>query len=91
MPARWLIAAIDVAARRLRIVAILRRATRRAMLIALSILLWLVAVGFALAALTIWLSLGVGVVAACGIVAGACAVVGLGLQLAAHAASSDSR
>ena len=90
MPAHWLISAIDVAARGLRISAILRRVTRRATLMALVLLLWLVAAGLALTALTIWLSSAVGVIATCGIVAGACAVVGLGLQLAGRGWFSDS-
>lgn len=64
-----------------------RRTRSRVILIAVAIILWLLALGFALAALAIWLSGIVGPLAACGIIAGAFAVLALILQLIAATAA----
>ena len=80
MLVRWLIKAID--ARNRAVSATLQRVARRAMLTALSIVVWLTVVGFALAAFTVWLSSILGVTAACGVVASVLAALGLCLRLA---------
>ena len=79
---RWLISAIGLAALKGEATSIARRASRGAMLAALLAAIWLTAFGLGLAALTVWLSVQVGVAAACAIVAGALAVIGLVAQVA---------
>ena len=80
MLVRWLIKAND--ARKRAVSTILQRVARRAMLTALSIVVWLTVVGFALAAFTVWLSSILGVTAACGVVASVLAALGLCLRRA---------
>ena len=74
---RWLISAIGFAALKDEI----RRVTRRAILATVAIVLWLIALGFGLAALTVWLATIVGPIAACGIIAGAFVVIALIIQI----------
>jgi hypothetical protein len=74
---RWLISTIGFAALKDE----LRRTARRAMFAAIAIVLWVVALGFAIAALTAWLSTLVGPIAACGIIAGVFAVIALIIQV----------
>jgi hypothetical protein len=74
---RWLISAIGFAALREEI----RRTTRRAILATVAIVLWLVALGFGLAALTVWLATLVGPIAGCGIIAGVLVVIALIIQI----------
>jgi len=77
----WLISAIGLAALKSEISAMAERAGRRAILYVLIVVLWLTALGFAVATFTIWLSGQLGAIAACGIIAAALAVLGLALQL----------
>ena len=79
---RWLISTIGVAALKGEISTIVKRAGRRALLAAIALLLWLTAFGFALATFVAWLSMELGTIAACGIVAAVLAVVGLVIQVA---------
>ena len=79
---RWLISAIGFAAIKGEATSIARRAGRGARVMALLALTWVTAFGFGLTALTVWLSAEVGVAAACAIVAGALAVIGLVVQVA---------
>lgn len=74
---RWLISAIGFAALKDEI----RRATRRAILATVAIVLWLMALGFGLAALTVWLASLWGPIAACGIVAGVFVVAAVVIQI----------
>jgi hypothetical protein len=74
---RWLISAIGFAALKDEI----RRITRRAILATLAIVLWLIALGFGLAALTVWLATVLGPIAACGIIAGVFVVIALIIQI----------
>jgi uncharacterized membrane protein (DUF485 family) len=78
---RWLISTIGVTALKGEVSAMVKRASRRAALAAVAFLLWLIAFGFALAAFVLWLSAQVGAIAACGIVAGIFAVLGIGIQI----------
>jgi hypothetical protein len=61
--------------------AMAERAGKRAALYALAAILWLVALGYLVAAFTIWLSSELGAIAACAIVAAALAAVGLIVQV----------
>jgi hypothetical protein len=70
---RWLISAVGLAALREE----LQRLARRAALSAVAIVLWLIVVGFALAAFTVWLASVVGVIWALLIVAGAFALMAI--------------
>lgn len=79
---RWLISAVGLAAFKSEASAIMQRASRRALLVALVILLWLTAFGFALAALSTWLTTELGSIAAYAIIAGSLAVIGFAIQLA---------
>ncbi len=74
---RWLISAIGFAALREEI----RRTARRAILATAAIVLWLIALGFALAAFTVWLATVVGVIWALLIVAAVFAVVAIAIQI----------
>ena len=69
------------------IAALARRARRRAILLAAAVLLWLLAFGFGLASLTIWLATEVGAIAAFGIAAAGFALVALVLQFIAVTAA----
>jgi hypothetical protein len=84
---RWLVSAVGLAALKGEASAIARRVTIRASLTALGAVLWLTALGFAVAALAVLLSAELGVIPACAIIAGGLAVVGLailvGLRLGA--------
>ncbi|MEJ0011068.1 MAG: hypothetical protein WDM94_00305 [Bauldia sp.] len=74
---RWLISAIGFAALKEEI----RRATRRAILATVAIVLWLIALGFLLAAFTVWLASVVGPIIACAIIAGVFIVIALIIQI----------
>lgn len=78
---RWLISAIGFAALKGEVSGIVQRATRRAALMLIVLLLWLGAFGFALAALAVWLSSALGPIAANGIIAGGFAVIGIFIQI----------
>ena len=78
---RRLISAIGLAALKGEVSAIVQRATRRALLMTIVLLLWLAAFGFTIAALAVWLSAELGPIAACGIIATGFAVVGLAIQV----------
>jgi hypothetical protein len=78
---RWLISAIGFATLKGEVSQAVGRAARRAVLAAVAGILWLIALGFALAALAVWLSDVLGAAAACAIIAGGLAVIGLALQL----------
>jgi hypothetical protein len=78
---RWLISTIGLAALKGEATAIARRAARRAMLFVVLMIVWLAAVGFAVAALTIWLAGMLGGLAACCILAGVLLLIGLALLL----------
>jgi len=78
---RWLISTIGVTALKGEVSAMIKRASRRAALTAVAFLLWLVAFGFALAAFVVWLSAQLGGIAACAIVAGIFAVLGVVIQI----------
>ena len=77
---RWLISVIGLAALKGEVSAIAGRVTVRALLAALVSVLWLTASGFAVAALTVWLTAKLGVIVACAIVAAGLAVIGLAIQ-----------
>jgi hypothetical protein len=81
MVLRWLISAIGFAALKGEATSMARRAGRRAVIIALLVLVWVTALGFALAALAVWLSAMLGAAAACAVIAGGLAVVGLVAQV----------
>ncbi len=74
---RWLISAIGFAALKEEI----RRVARRAILSTVAIVLWLIALGFLLAAFTVWLASVVGPIIACAIIAGVFIVVALVIQI----------
>jgi hypothetical protein len=78
---RWLISAVGLATLKGEVSQAVGRATRRALLAAVIGILWLIAIGFAIAALAVWLSHVLGTAAACAIIAGGLAVIGLALQL----------
>lgn len=78
---RWLIQATSLAALKGEAQAMARNAGIRAMLKVIAAVLWLLVVGFLLAAFVIWLSGIVGAIAACAIVAAIFAVVALVVQL----------
>ena len=78
---RRLISAIGLAALKGEVSAILQRATRRALLMTIVLLLWLATFGFTIATLAVWLSAELGPIAACGIIAAGFAVVGLAIQV----------
>jgi len=78
---RWLLSAFGMDLMKGEIAARLERAGRRAGLAVLAGLLWLVAVGFAVAAVVAWLSQQLGPVAALAIVAGAVAIVAIIVQV----------
>jgi len=86
-----LLAAVGLAALEGELAAMVRRARRRAILLAAAVLLWVVAIAFALATLTIWLAGALGPIVASGIMAGAFAVVALILQIAASAQARRPR
>lgn len=86
-----LLSAVGLAALEGELAAMVRRARRRAILLAAAMLLWVVAIAFALATLTIWLAGELGPIAASGIMAGAFAVVALILQIAASAQARRRR
>ncbi len=79
---RWLLSTIGLAALKGEITAFAKRAGRCALLVAIAGVCWLIAFGFALGALVVWLSSKVGPIGACGIVAAAFIVLALVLQLA---------
>ncbi|MEX0851714.1 MAG: hypothetical protein WD036_00295 [Bauldia sp.] len=79
----WLFSAVGLAALKGEFAAIRRRTRRRVVALLLAALFWLLALGFALAALTVWLTGQLGGLAACAIVAGGAAVIALVLQLVA--------
>ena len=78
---RWLLSAVDLIGLKGEASTMMRRVRRGALLVALVILLWLTAFGFAVAALALWLASELGGIAACAILAGALSVIGLGIQL----------
>ena len=80
-----LLSAAGLAALRDEVAAVARRGRRRAILLAAAILLWLLAFGFTLASLTIWLAANMGAIAAFGSLAAAFAVIALVVQLIAAA------
>jgi len=82
----WLLSALGLAALRSELAAMARRARQRALLLTLAALLWLAAIGFAFAALTIWLAGVLGPLAATAIVAVTFALIAGALQLAASMA-----
>ncbi len=88
---RWLISTVGLAALQGEVSAAVRRAVRRALLGALAVLLWLVALGFAVATFIIWLSGELGPIAACGIVAAALAIGGLVVQFVLAMSASRRR
>jgi len=77
----WLISGVGAGLLKGEISARLQRAGRHAALMVLAVVLWVVALGFALGAFVTWLSEQLGAVAACGIVAAAFAVLALIVQL----------
>lgn len=79
---RWLISAIGFAALKGEATSIARRASRRAMTVVLLGVVWLVALGFALAALAVWLSATLGAAVAFAIIGGGLAAIGLLAQVA---------
>ena len=78
---RWLISTIGLAALKGEITAAASRAGKRSALYFVAAIAWLVALGFLVAALTIWLSNWLGPIAACGIIAGVLIVVGVAIQV----------
>jgi hypothetical protein len=78
---RWLISAIGFATLKGEVSQAVGRTVRRALLAAVIGVLWLIAFGFAIAALAVWLAEMLGPAAACAIIAAALAVIGLALQL----------
>lgn len=76
-----LISAVGLAALKGEAAAAAQRAGKRTALYVLAVILWVTALGFLVAALTIWLAGKLGAVAACVIVAAALAVIGLAVQL----------
>jgi hypothetical protein len=76
-----LISGLGFAALKNEAAAMAERAGKRAALYTLAGILWLVALGYLVAAFTIWLSSELGAIAACAIVAAALAAVGLILQV----------
>jgi hypothetical protein len=76
-----LISAIGLTALRDEAAAAAQRAGKRTALYVLVAILWLVALGFLVAALTVWLAGLFGAVAACVIIAAALVVVGLAVQI----------
>ncbi|CAN5216774.1 hypothetical protein BH10PSE9_BH10PSE9_23230 [soil metagenome] len=81
MAGQWLTAVAGIANVRQAASLLVRRIVRRAMLMGLVGLLWLIAAGFAFACFTIWLAGLVGTVAACGIVAAILGAAALAIQL----------
>src|SRR5438105_3796774 len=79
---RWLISALGFAALKGETASIAHRIGRSVMLYAILAILWLTALGFALAAFAIWLAGQLGAPAACAIIAAALAVIGLAIQVA---------
>jgi hypothetical protein len=77
----WLISAAGGGLLKGEVTERLRRAGRRAGLMAVVIVLWLAALGFAVAAFMTWLSEKLGPVEACGVVAAALAVVAIVVQV----------
>lgn len=86
-----MLSAAGLAALRDEVAAVARRGRRRAILLAAAILLWLLAFGFTLASLTIWLAANMGAIAAFGSLAAAFAVIALVVQLIAAAARRKPR
>jgi hypothetical protein len=86
-----LFAAAGMAALQGEVAAYARRTKRRAILLAVAALLWLLAFSFAIAALTVWLSELYGAIVACGILAGASAFVAVILHLIAAAQKGRRR
>lgn len=78
---RWLISAIGFATLKDEARQFAGRLARNLALAAAIAVLWVIAFGFGLAALTIWLADVLGAAAACTIIAAALAVIGLALQL----------
>ena len=85
---RWLISTIGVTTLKGELSAIMKRAGRRVLLGAIGLLLWLTALGFALATFVIWLATELGAIAACGIIAASLAVLGLAIQIVLTVSSS---
>ena len=79
-----LIASLGIAAIRGEIAGAARRLRLRVILFAAAALLWLLALGFALGAFTVWLASVVGAILACVILAVVFAVIGTGLAVAAR-------
>ena len=78
---RWLISTAGAGFLQGEVKERLRRAGRRAGLMAVVVVLWLAALGFAVAAFMTWLSEKLGPIEACGIVAAALAVVAIIVQI----------
>lgn len=77
----WLISVIGGGLLKGEVTERLRRAGRRAGIIVFVVVLWLAALGFAIAAFMTWLSEKLGPVEACGVVAAALAVVAIIVQI----------
>jgi hypothetical protein len=77
-----LFSAMGLAAFRGEIAATIRRLRLRLIVIGAVVAMWLLALGFAVAAFTAWLATLVGAIAACAILAGLFVVLALGLHLA---------
>jgi len=79
-----LISALGVAAIRGEVAAATRRLRLRAILTALTIVLWILVFAFVLAAFAVWLASVVGPVWTCAILAGFFAVIAIGVQVWLH-------
>jgi hypothetical protein len=83
----WLLSAVGLTALKAELTTMARRARQRFILFAVAAILWVVAFGFALAALTVWLAGVFGPMAAYLIIAAAFAVIAVALLLIASAVS----
>ena len=78
---RWLISTAGAGLLKGEVTERLRRARRRAGIMVFVVVLWLAALGFAVAAFMTWLSEKLGPIEACGIVAATLAVVAIIVQI----------
>jgi len=78
---RWLISTVGAGFLKGEVTERLRRAGRRAGVMAAVVVLWLAAVGFAVASLMTWLSEKLGAVEACSIVAATLAIIAVIVQI----------
>lgn len=79
---RWLLSTVGLAFVTGEVTAMAQRAARRGALFVSIVVLWLIAFGFAIAALSVWLATLVGVIWALAILAGVFALLGLTAQIA---------